>query len=184
MARPPLVLPLPMTLANLQEERVMSTPKTILVPTDFSPAAERALAYARELADGFGAAIHLLHVCEDPFAIGGFMDMYTPPSPADLERIKQRAERRLEELLTDDQKTRYAAVFSVRIGLPAQEILEYVRTHGAIDLIVLATGGRGLVARLMIGSVADKVVRQAPCPVVTLHPHDRNDTSTAPRAAA
>ena len=157
--------------------------KTILVPTDFSAASDRALAYAREIADGFGATLHLLHVIEDPFAAAGYMGWYTPNPGEYLERAERRAKTELDGLLIDDQKQKYSAVLVTRIGTPAQEILDYVTGHGAIDLIVMATSGHGRVARLMLGSVADKVVRQSPCPVLTVHPHDRAESAGEDRAA-
>ena len=157
--------------------------KTILVPTDFSPAADRALEYARNLADAFGASLHLLHVFENPFAAGAFMDMYTPAPGDELERIARQSREQLEALLTDEQKVRYTPTFTARMGSPAQEILEYAREHGSIDLIVIGTSGRNRVARLVMGSVADRVVRTAPCPVLTVHPHDRGDAGEEHRAA-
>ena len=157
--------------------------KTILVPTDFSAASEHALAYARDLADASGATIHLLHVFDNPFAAGAFMEMYTPAPDDYVERIERQALRQLEALLTAEQKARYAPTFAARMGLPAQQILQYAEEHGAIDMIVLSTGGHGRVARLLLGSVADKVVRMAPCPVVTVHPHDRTDAREVIEAA-
>ena len=157
--------------------------QSILVPTDFSDASGRALAYAREVADAFGATLHLLHVFENPFAAGAFMDMYTPAPEEYVEQLERQARTKLEGLLTEAQKVAYSAVFAARMGAAAPEILEYARQHGAIDLIVLATGGRGRVARLMMGSVADKIVRTAPCPVLTVHPHDRHDAGEESHAA-
>ena len=161
----------------------MRTIKTILVPLDFSAPSGRALAYARELADECGATLHLLHVFEDPFAAGAFMDMYTPAPDKFVERREVEVRKQLESLLTEAEKDRYSAVFAARMGLPLERILEYVREHGAIDLIVIAGSGRGRVARLMTGSVADKIVRSAPCPVLALHPHDRLAAGDENRAA-
>jgi universal stress protein A len=161
----------------------MRTIKTILVPLDFSAASGRALGYARELADECGATLHLLHVFEDPFAAGGFMDMYTPAPDEFVERREVEARKQLESLLTEAEKHQYSAVFAARMGLPAEQILAYVQEHGAIDLIVIATSSRGRVARLMTGSVAHRIVRSAPCPVLALHPHDRLEAGEESRAA-
>ena len=161
----------------------MATIRNVLVPTDFSPASDRAVAYARAVANAFGATLHLLHVCENPLAAGAFMDMYTPPSDEDLERQQADAKVRLEALLTEDERKAGRGFVAARTGLPAQEILDHVAEHGAIDLIVIAASGRGLVARLMTGSVADHIVRSAPCPVLTLHPHDREAADAAGHAA-
>ena len=161
----------------------MSHIQSILVPVDFSAASARALASARDLAAAFGATIHLLHVFETPLAMGAFMDMYTPAPDDYVESLATRARAQLEALLTEQERTGGRAVVAVRMGMPADEILQYVREHGAIDLIVLATSGRGRVARLMMGSVADRIVRSAPCPVLTVHPHDREDATEGGRAA-
>lgn len=161
----------------------MRTIKTILVPTDFSAASLHALEYARDIADTFGASLHLIHVLENPYVAGGYMEMYAPP-PADyLDSLDESARGRLEEQLTPEEKAKYSAVFLTRMGAPAREILDYLSANAEIDLVVMATAGRGRVARLVMGSVAEKIVRAAPCPVLTINPHDRSETGAAPRAA-
>jgi universal stress protein A len=157
--------------------------KTILVPTDFSVHAARALAYARSLADAYGVSLHLLHVIEDPFAGGVHMGMVTALPEGYFEHLDQQSRARLAALLSDGEQKKCSAVIATRLGYAATEILDYVREHGAIDLIVIATAGRGAVSRMLMGSVTDKIVRTAPCPVLTVHPHDRQDATEAPRAA-
>lgn len=161
----------------------MSHITSILVPVDFSAASLRALASARDLATASGATIHLLHVFETPLAMGAFMDMYTPPPGEYVEALATQARARLEALLTENEKTHFPVVVAARMGMPADEILQYAREHGAIDLIVLATSGRSRVARLVMGSVADRIVRSAPCPVLTVPPHDRAEATQGGRAA-
>ena len=161
----------------------MSHIQSILVPVDFSTASDRALATARDLATAFGATIHLLHVFETPLAMGAFMDMYTPAPDDYVESLATRARAQLEALLMEQERTGGRAVVAVRRGMPGDEILKYAREHGAIDLIVLATSDRGRVARLMMGSVADLIVRSAPCPVLTVHAHDRDEARERGRAA-
>ena len=156
---------------------------SILVPTDFSPASERALAYARQLADAYGASLHLLHVIEDPFAGGVYMGMMMAVPEGYFEQLDQQSRARLAALLTEDQRQQYRAVLATRMGHAAAEILDYARSHGAIDLIVIATAGRGAMSRLVLGSVADKVVRAAPCPVLTVHPQDRKESADVIHAA-
>jgi len=157
--------------------------KTILVPTDFSAPSGRALQYARSLADAYGASLHLLHVIEDPFAGGVYMGMVAAPPEGYFEQLDQQSRAHLEGLLTADDKRKYSAVCATRMGYAATEILEYVREHGAIDLIVIATAGRGAVSRLIMGSVTDKIVRGAPCPVLTVHPNDRGEATVPAQAA-
>jgi nucleotide-binding universal stress UspA family protein len=152
--------------------------KIILVPTDFSSASQRALRYACNLADAFAASLHVIHVVENPFASVCYTELYTPPPDDDEEEIAKRARVELEGQLTAAEKKKYSAVFVLRGGVPAPQILEYLKEQPAIDLVVMATAGRGGVARLMIGSVADKIVRAAPCPVLTIHPPERDADST------
>jgi universal stress protein A len=158
----------------------MTRIKNILVPVDFSDASKQALRYACELADTFEASLHVLHAVENPYLPSGYMEFYAPPQEF-FEQIEQEARKQLETLLTREEQARYGAVLVHRTGGPAQEILDYVRAQGHIDLIVMATHGRGGVARLMMGSVADKVVRAAPCPVLTLRPGE--STGQTSRAA-
>ncbi len=133
----------------------------ILLPTDFSDTAQHALDYARELAGRFGAGVHLLHVVPDPMQNWATEAM---PVVSDLaERWKADAERRLEEIRLDGPQT----VRAVRIGHAFVEILQYAADN-AIDLIVMGTHGRGPVEHLLLGSVAEKVVRKASCPVLTV----------------
>lgn len=141
--------------------------KKILVPTDFSEASKESLRYACMLADSLNASLHIIHVNQNPYVPGGFLDSYVPP-PDLFEEIERAASRDLEALLTAEQKNKYGAVLVRRTGTAAQEILDYLREEGDIDLVVMATHGRGGAARLMMGSVADKVVRAAPCPVLTI----------------
>ena len=151
----------------------MHSINTILVPTDFSRVAERALHYAFELAAASGAGVHILHVFENPLAVGSFMDLYSPPAPDVIEQIERQVLARIQASLTPEQRENPAVVVATRMGSTSDEILDYVRRHGAIDLIVFGATGRGAVARLVMGSVADRIVRTAPCPVLTVHPHDR-----------
>lgn len=151
----------------------MSAINTILVPTDFSSASREALAYACDVAAAFSASLHILHVVENPFSPGALMEVAAPLPDDYLAGLERQARERLESLLTPEQKAACSAQLVTRVGVPAREILEYATQHGAIDLIVMATAGRGGVARLMMGSVADKLVRSAPCPVLTMHPRER-----------
>ena len=161
----------------------MRTIKTILVPTDFSPASAHALEYARGLADGFGASLHMIHVVEHLFLPGSYMETY-PGLPADyFDNLDKAARERLAAQLSPDETAKYSAIFVTRVGLPAREILDYLAAHAEIDLVVMATAGRGAIGRLVMGSVADKIVRAAPCPVLTVHAPDHSQSDAAARAA-
>lgn len=133
--------------------------KQILVATDFSDAAAAALAHARSLAKNFGATLHVLHVTEN---------LFLRPVPNDPYVLKAAVTRQLNTLLTaDDRETLHATAVLETSDNPAEVIVEYAKTQ-AIDLIVMGTHGRSGVARVLIGSVAETVVRTAPCPVLTV----------------
>jgi nucleotide-binding universal stress UspA family protein len=136
--------------------------KQILVATDFSEVSVAAVDYGRALARTFGASLQLLHIMENPFL---------RPTAADPHTIRTATLRHLFESLTDEDHTALHATAALEMSDdPAEEIVEYARTH-RIDLIVLGTHGRGGMAHLLLGSVAEKVVRTAPCPVLTVrHP--------------
>ncbi len=145
----------------------MMTLENILVATDFGEASDAALAYGRELARTFKATLHVLNVADDVYMrLGG--DAYVAVLP-DLQRdIEQAAHRQLDELLVDNDPnpiTMKKAV--ITSAAPAACIVQYARDMG-IDLIIVGTHGRGAVAHLLLGSVAERVVRTAPCPVLTV----------------
>jgi nucleotide-binding universal stress UspA family protein len=119
-------------------------------------------------------------VLDDSFALAGYLEMYGGDY---METAGQQAGAQLEGLLTPEQKNRYSAALAVRIGKPAHELLAYLGEHREIDLVVMAMAGHGRVARFMMGSVTDKVVRASPCPVLTLHPHDHVGEGAGNRAA-
>jgi nucleotide-binding universal stress UspA family protein len=136
----------------------------ILVATDFSEASAAALEYGRSLARTFSASLHVLHVRENTFL---------RPVPGDPFTLKAAAERHLEDRLTHDDLTALRAVSAlVMSDNPAEEIVKYAATHD-IGLIVMGTHGRGTMAQLLVGSVAEKVVRTAPCPVLTVRQPER-----------
>ena len=158
--------------------------RNILVPTDFSAASQEAVRYAYELAVRLDATLHLLHVLENPFAPGAFMEMYSPPPAEYFTDLEQQAEMKLKTVLTEDQQRQVRAVLTTRLGVPSSEILDRLQEEPQIDLVVMATHGRGGVARLVMGSVADRVLRTAPCPVLTMREHPQTVRTTAPAEAA
>lgn len=143
----------------------------VLVATDFSEPSDAALAYGRALAHNFAAQLVLLHVVEHTLtgavAADGFV--FTDP---DLQRTVEAAgQRRVEDLVTvEDRILLRAQAVIVTSNVPANAIVEFAKDSG-INLIVLGTHGRGVMAHLLLGSVAERVVRIAPCPVLTVrHP--------------
>ncbi|MGE3959954.1 MAG: universal stress protein [Vicinamibacterales bacterium] len=147
--------------------------KSILVATDFGEASNAALNYGRELARTFGATLHVLHVADDVYMrLGG--DAYVAVLPDLQKDVEAAAHRQLDELLIDNDPNplpvKKAVVTSAATAIA---IVQYARDMG-IDLIIVGTHGRGAVAHLLMGSVAERVVRTAHCPVLTVrHPeHD------------
>jgi universal stress protein A len=140
----------------------------ILAPTDFSPPAQAAFGYAVALAERFNAALHVLHVLEDPLIYVPTTEGYAA-LPDFREAMEKDAREHLEQLLTPPQRQQLRAELVMVWGRPFVEIIRYAETH-RMDLIVMGTHGRGMIAQLLMGSVAKKVVRKAPCPVLTVRP--------------
>ena len=140
----------------------------ILVPTDFSPTADAALTYAKRVAGQFDASLHLVHAFEDPFTTAAFAaEAYTTLPLALREQLLGEAAGRLDERLTADERARFKGSTEIVSGTPTSTIVECARSRGA-DLIVMGTHGRGGMAHVLLGSVAERVVRTAPCSVLTL----------------
>jgi len=142
--------------------------RRILLPTDFSPRAETAKAYALKLAGTFGAELHLLHVLQEPIAIVPESGLAVAPPALNMPELTKAAEDGLAGINVPEPGRIAARV--VRSGLPAEEIVRYAGETG-IDMIVQGTHGRTGLAHVLLGSVAEKVVRKAPCAVLTVRPH-------------
>lgn len=139
----------------------------ILVPTDFSAASDAALRYARSLATQFGASIILVHVFEDPFVSGAFVGDGVVTMPLDLRETMVRAAReRLGQQHAEHAQSLPLSSTELLMGPVAKRIVEQAEKIHA-DLIVMGTHGRGGFGHLLLGSIAEKVVRTARCPVLT-----------------
>lgn len=147
----------------------MITIRTILVPTDFSEASDAALKYGKEMARVFGASLHVAHIMEDLLAHAWSAEVYVASMPNLREEIEREANDRLAALVTDDERKGMRVTTALVAGNPFLEIIRYAKAN-EIDLIVMGTHGRGPVAHMLLGSVAEKVVRKAPCPVLTVRP--------------
>ena len=141
---------------------------SILVPTDFSDPSDAALDYARGLAATFGAALHVLHVMEAPFTAGPLgTGGALAEAPVLYTELFARARGALARRVSAADRTRLNATTEIVAGRSANCIVEYaIDRH--VDLIVMGTHGRTGMAHLLMGSVAEKVVRTAPCPVMTV----------------
>ena len=144
--------------------------QNILVATDFGEVSETALNYGRDLARTYGATLHVLHAADNVMvqlaaegAISAFPGLQT--------EVENAARERMQRLVTDEDLTQLRAkpVIVTSMG-PAETIVQYAKEQ-AIDLIVMGTHGRKALSHLLMGSVAERVVRTAPCPVLTVrHP--------------
>ena len=145
----------------------MLTLKTVLVPTDFSDASESALRYGKAMAEKFGASLHVVHVMEDLLAHAWAAEVYVSSMPQLRDEIEKESRQRLGALLTDGERKAFRAETALLAGNPFLEIVRYAKAHD-VDLIVMGTHGRGPIAHMLLGSVAEKVVRKSPCPVLTV----------------
>ena len=139
--------------------------KSILVPIDFSTNSDRALEYAQLLAKQFGASLHLVHVCELPSLGMAAMEAYAITYTDWSRKLGEDAERELVRVVARLQGLK--ASTEVLFGNPASCIVTAATTNAA-DLIVMGTHGHGAVMHVMVGNVAERVVRTAPCPVLTV----------------
>lgn len=146
----------------------MNLPKTILVATDFSECAEQALDYAVALAGKLDAKIHLLNVIGIPAM--GIPEVGVAVTNTLIESTVQTHQTELDELARRPASVNVQTV--LRTGDARDVILDVAREIGA-DLIVMGTHGRRGVRRALIGSIAESVVRTAPCPVLTIREHKR-----------
>lgn len=145
--------------------------KRILVPTDFSPQAQEALHYACSLAEKFQAEMHILHVVQDLIPLVGEPGAIIPPTGDYFREIRAGAERALQSLPTPDCDKVRNVVRILRDGPPFLEIIRYAKEAGT-DLIVMGTHGRSGLAHVLLGSVTEKIIRKAPCAVLTVRPRD------------
>jgi nucleotide-binding universal stress UspA family protein len=145
--------------------------KNILVATDFGEASDAALAYGRALARMFGATLHLVHVTQNVYtkAFGG--ETYTSLFPELQQDLDDAAREQLDRLLIDnDPDAPPCKRVVLTSNTPAYAIVGYAKDAN-VDLLIMGTHGRTAVAHLLMGSVAERVVRTAPCPVLTVrHP--------------
>ncbi len=176
---------MPLALAGLSEVLDVRSPalgydrkqpmkpiRTILVPVDFSENSRKALEYAADLASRYGATLDVLHV----WSVVTFLPTDTPLNAgpqAELVRLVQtNAEAELEKFLAEARQQGVSVTHArAELGVPAQAILDAAK-QGGYDLIVMGTRGRGRFAQVLLGSVAERVVRHAHCPVLTVHEQD------------
>ena len=137
----------------------------ILVPTDFSEPADAALDYAVDLSKTLGAQISLVHVFDEITDATLSFDLYMPLSAEARDEVLSTVRRRLAERV--ERSGRPDVTSDVLVGGTARAIVDAARSHHA-DLIVMGTHGHGAVMHALMGNVAERTVRTAPCPVLTV----------------
>ena len=150
--------------------------RQVLVATDFSECSDRAVAQARELASRFGATLHVLHVVTEPMR-----EMWSSYAPGAefleiVHRLEAEACRRIERQMAASGVQPGRPVISTAWGDAAEQILKYAASR-RIELIVCGTHGRHGWDHVMMGSVAERLVRLAPCPVLTVHAAERGESA-------
>ncbi len=141
--------------------------QNILVPTDFSELSKPAIGYATGLADAFGAQLHCLHVVDDAYQYWSALGPESLPVGPPPEEMIELSRKRLIKFGSEQFGGSRCVVSHVAYGRPFAEIIAYARDNH-IDLIVMATHGRGAIAHVLLGSTVEKVVRKSPCAVLTI----------------
>jgi universal stress protein A len=143
--------------------------RRVLVPTDFSAPSRQALDMAIDFARTFGAELELFHVRELPTY--AFPDAGLPMTPMVMEELEKSSRAELERLSAEVERGGVRCGYATSVGAHDLEICRRAADWGA-DLIVMGTHGRTGLRHVLLGSVAEKVVRRAPCPVLTVRPQE------------
>jgi universal stress protein A len=149
--------------------------KRILVPTDFSSGSKRALELAVEMAQAFGASVHVIHIWEpSPYVSPDALVWLNSEQKSFWEHVKATCEMRLASVVaeaTNEVENAPTISWEVVAGYTTESILA-VASSGSCQLIVMGTHGRRGLKHVMLGSVAERVVRACPCPVMTVRAED------------
>jgi nucleotide-binding universal stress UspA family protein len=149
----------------------------ILAPTDFSAHAEAALRYACGLAEKFGADLHVLHVLTEIVPTGPDPLLMPVMPPQFYQDDEERAAKSLETAVDPSWGKPRNLIRAVRWGTPAEAVVDYAAEQ-KVDLIVIATHGRTGLSHVLLGSVAERIVREAPCPVLTIRDAGRREAGS------
>ena len=157
--------PAPVLTVRADAPSTIRAVRRVLAPIDFSDASESALRHAKEIALTYGAEIDLLHVVDEPMYPSAYeIDSFNFP----VQEAIEATEKHLADLARDLLGHEHAMVKAVS-GRPVERILDYVEDN-EVDLLVMATHGRTGLGRLLMGSVAERVIRQSPIPVFLVKP--------------
>ena len=141
--------------------------QNILAPVDLSEGSATAFRYAQTLGTACGSTVYALYVMDNPHLTPGGASLWEFSLPDLVKRLEQAANERLEEFISDLREPGPRIETLARVGSPSAEITRCAGEN-SIDLIVIGTHGRSGVAHALLGSVAERVMRSAPCPVVTV----------------
>lgn len=142
----------------------------ILCPVDFSEFTDEILAYAVNIAKRFDSELHLIHVIPNLNYFTPYESFLTPENLVAIERNIEGEVGKDFDKITNKLDLPFKRI--VKTGVTFVEIIDYIKDQG-IDLIVMGTHGRSGIEHILIGSVAEKVVRKSPCPVLTVRPKDK-----------
>ena len=145
----------------------MAKIEKILYPTDFSELSIGAMKYAALLAEKFGASLHVLHVVDQAYQYWMAMGPESVPAGPTTEEMINTSKKQMEEFVGQHVPANLKATTQIVSGRPFMEIIRLAEEK-AVDLIVIGTHGRGALSQMLLGSVADKVVHKAPCPVLSV----------------
>jgi len=140
--------------------------KRLLVPTDFSESARHALRYGMSFAKEYGAELLLLHVVEN-LTVGYASDLFPVPMAEVFQEISGYAKTELAKLAEEARGRGITVQEHVVQGKPSAEIVRFAAAN-EVDMIVLGTHGKGMLDQALFGSTTERVVRRAPCPVLTV----------------
>lgn len=144
--------------------------KKIVCPVDFSDFTDETLAYAVNIAKRFESELHLIHVIPNLNYFTPYESFLTPENLVAIERnIEGEVEKDFDKIT---KKLDFPFKRVIKTGVIFVEIIDYIKDQG-IDLVVMGTHGRSGIEHILIGSVAEKVVRKSPCPVLTVRPKDK-----------
>lgn len=155
-----------MTIREKKQPKPIENFEQILVPIDFSDHSKKSLSFAKAMAESYGAKLQILHVIEEnihpAFYASGMTSIFEM-----IPNLKDKCQQSLKEMLNEASGPKVESEIHVVEGRATQEIVRFAETHSS-DLIVIGTHGLTGIEHLLIGSVAEKVVRMAPCPVFTV----------------
>jgi nucleotide-binding universal stress UspA family protein len=154
---------------SIQTSNVMIQLRRILVPTDFSQYSQCALDYASAFAERFGSELHLLHVVNDYYPMTPDAGLILADADHYRRAVVSAAGQEIQQLPAPGMHSTINVVRKVSVGQPFVEIIRYAREH-EVDLIVIGSHGRSGLSHVLMGSVAERVVRKAGCPVLTVRP--------------